>query len=90
MNKHYVIIGRLWKDKNGNTYHSVEVYVNSKFIARKDYEYGYENCYMQTAFSLLQDHGFIPKEAQYFDMHKYIDREHVVYSKSYVATKKDL
>lgn len=56
-----VIEGKRWFDKiNGNTYHSVNVYVNGKFIGGVPYEYGYGDQYIQTAHTILQETGFYP------------------------------
>lgn len=52
------IIGRRWFQRTyGNTYHSVKVYVDSKLIGSKDFTYGYDSSFLQTAHELLQDAG---------------------------------
>ena len=58
-----VIIARRWFDKkNGNTYHSVEVYDdNNKLIGKTPFEYGYDEHYLQTAHEILQKEGHYPK-----------------------------
>ena len=58
-----VIIARRWFDKkNGNTYHSVEVYGdNNEFIGKNPFEYGYDEHYLQTAHEILQKEGYYPK-----------------------------
>ena len=58
-----VIVARRWFDKkNGNTYHSVEVYDdNNKFIGKNSFEYGYGDHYLQTAHEILQEKGYYPK-----------------------------
>ena len=58
--KHIVIKGRRWFDRvNGNTYHSVEVYVNGKLVGKEPYSYGYGDQFYQTAQDILADKGFI-------------------------------
>ena len=57
------IIGKRWSDKaNGNTYHSVKVYVNGNLIGYKPFTYGYEDAYLQTAKTLLDDQYYLPLE----------------------------
>lgn len=60
------ISGRRWFDKiNGNTYHSVDVYVNGKHIGNNPYEYGYDEAYLQTALKILQDAGIRKKTGEH-------------------------
>jgi len=62
MEKTIQIIGKRWFDKkNGNTYHSVEVYEDNKFIGKNPFEYGYDEQYIQSAFKILQNAGIYPK-----------------------------
>jgi hypothetical protein len=50
------IAGRKWFDSTyGNTYHSVTVYVNDKFVAKHPFSYGYGDQYIQTGLKLLWD-----------------------------------
>lgn len=52
------ISARRWFDRiNGNTYHSVDVYANGKFVGRNPFEYGYGEGYLQTAHKILQNAG---------------------------------
>lgn len=64
-----VIIARRWFDKkNGNTYHSVEVYDgNNKFIGKNPFEYGYGDHYLQTAHEILQKKGHYPKTDERYE-----------------------
>ena len=56
-----VIEVKRWFDKiNGNTYHSVNVYVNGEFIGRVPFAYGYDRQYLQTAHTMLQEVGIYP------------------------------
>ncbi len=95
---HLVINGQRWFDKiNGNTYHSVQVFINGKLIAEQGLTYGYGDHYRQTAFELLEK--IYPKlnntdstnqvyEAQY----QYTERlfDSVLYFCHDVSRKKDL
>jgi hypothetical protein len=66
MNKfnHIDIIAKRWFQRTyGNTYHSVEIIVDGKFLDKADFAYGYDYAYMQTAHKLLAKHGI-------FDWHK--------------------
>ena len=65
--KNYTILARRWFDKiNGNTYHSVKVYVNNKFVDEEKYSYGYGKQYLQTAHELLMKNGFLKKTRDNF------------------------
>lgn len=49
-----VIIGRRWFERtNGNTYHSVCVWVDGEFVGGESFVYGYGDQYIQTAMTLL-------------------------------------
>lgn len=62
MKKNLTILARRWFDKTGgNTYHSCKVFVNGKIVGRKDFEYGYDEGYMQTALTILQENGIYKK-----------------------------
>lgn len=54
------LIGRRWFEKtNGNTYHSVEAYVDNKFIGKVAFEYGYGSQWSWTGARLLEEKGLI-------------------------------
>jgi len=58
MNRQIVVIGKRWFEKtNGNTYHSVAVYVDGELAGRERFVYGYGNQYEQTALHLLTELG---------------------------------
>lgn len=58
--KHVVIRGRRWFERvNGNTYHSVEVYVNGKLIGYEPFAYGYGSQFLETAKDILAENGYI-------------------------------
>lgn len=64
--KSIVIEGKRWFDKiNGNTYHSVSVYVNNTFVGKVPYEYGSRETYIQTAHAILQAAGLYPITNKY-------------------------
>lgn len=57
------IIGKRWFERtNGNTYHSVDVYVNNEQVEYVPFKYGYERQYEQTALEILRKHYELPKE----------------------------
>ncbi len=59
------VIGRRWFERvNGNTYHSVEVYVNGELIERIPFTYGYGSMYMQNAGEII-DKNFITPLKKY-------------------------
>lgn len=96
------ISGRRWFDKiNGNTYHSVDVYVNGKHVGSKPFEYGYDEAYLQTAHRILQDAGVCRKTGEHLksgmdkDYYEFMmdmreHRDKYVRVVSDVARKKDL
>lgn len=88
----YQIIGKRWFDRKcGNTYHSVKVFVNNHFIGENPYTYGYDDQYIQTAFDILQEHGYFKGKSYYdfLDAKRY-DKERFLISVSDVSRKKDL
>lgn len=55
------IIGRRWFERvNGNTYHSVEIYLNGEMIASNPFNYGYDRQFEQTAIELLEKKYRLP------------------------------
>lgn len=61
--KFVVIEARRWFDKiNGNTYHSVQVYVNGKLIGENPFTYGYGESYLQSAHEILLANGYFGYE----------------------------
>ncbi len=55
--------GRLWFNKIcGNSYHSVEVYVNGKFLEKVPYAYGAGHMYEHSAMGVLRKHALIPQD----------------------------
>jgi hypothetical protein len=60
-----VINARRWFQKTyGNTYHSVQVYVNGKFLDKVDFAYGYGDQYLSTAHGLLLKHKIFKKTGE--------------------------
>jgi len=56
------VVGRRWFDRvNGNTYHTAEIFVNDKFVAKSRMTYGYDEQYVQTAKELLLENYNLPK-----------------------------
>ena len=57
----YVFEVKRWFDKiNGNTYHSVRVFKDSKLLGQENLTYGYEEQYLNTAHQILQKSGEFP------------------------------
>lgn len=62
------VYGRRWMDMYGNTYHSVEVFVNFGMPATvantesfyDGFNYGYGNYFEYTALNLLKNNGILP------------------------------
>lgn len=56
--KQILIIGKRWFDRvNGNTYHSVDVYIDSQHVHTSARHYGYGSAYEETAAAWLDANG---------------------------------
>jgi len=53
------VIGKLWADTNGNTYHTAEIYLNGAFFGKSPVTYGYGRQYAWTALKMLQEGGIV-------------------------------
>lgn len=63
LGKNVIIKGKRWFEKtNGNTYHSVEVYVDGEMIGRKDFVYGYGDQYLESGKKILIEKGYVNYE----------------------------
>jgi len=52
--------GRRWFQASaGNTYHTVDVFVNDKLIGTSPIKYGYDRQYEQTGIDILKQNGYI-------------------------------
>lgn len=87
------VFGKRWFDKRyGNTYFSVQVYVDGKFLGYWPYEYGYGDQYLQRAQTMLVGAG-VYTEAESVQGLTRMARERgdlLNYFVADVATKKDL
>lgn len=86
------ISARRWFQKSyGNTYHSVEVFVNGKRLY-EPFEYGYGDHFLQTAAALLRKHGYDTrlKPEQYLGTRHLREVLGGTYSVAYVSRKEDL
>ena len=58
-----IIDAKRWFDKiNGNTYHSVRVFKDSKELGYIPFQYGYGESYLQTAHEILAKNGIFDYE----------------------------
>lgn len=86
------IIGRRWFQKlYGNTYHSVEIYVDGQFVHKINFEYGYGTMYAQNACLWLRENGFISPD-RHQSLRRYCNEHdiHLIDSVTDVERKKDL
>lgn len=84
------IEGRRWFQKTcGNTYHSVRIYKDGALLVTLPYQYGYGDCFLQTALDWLKSNKHVPTDAEYGT--RYL-REELggTYSCIDVARQKDL
>lgn len=60
------IIGQKWFDKAwGNTYHSVTIYGPDNLYIEIEYQYGYDDQYLMTAFEYLKKHKHIGNASKF-------------------------
>ena len=60
------IEGRRWFQRGpGNTYHSVRIWIDGKQVANLPYQYGYGDCFLQTALDWLKANKQVPADAEY-------------------------
>lgn len=66
------ILARRWFDRtNGNTYHSVKVYVGNKEIGYCPFAYGYGDGFQQTAVNLMVKAGIMEEDVEPDKIDKY-------------------
>ena len=85
--------GRLWTDKFGNTYHTVDMYVNGNYIGTTPITYGYGNSYEYTGLDYLKKNGYFPRlKVPYPPPFQFFYDKKIKYSRKSVdvARKKDL
>jgi hypothetical protein len=57
------LVGRRWFQRGpGNTYHSVEIWINGVHAHRIPFSYGYGEGYQQSAFAWLEAEGYLTLE----------------------------
>lgn len=60
------IEGRRWFQRTyGNTYHSVRIFKDGAQLAYLPFQYGYGDCFLQTALDWLKANGHAPQDAEY-------------------------
>lgn len=61
--KTITVLGRKWWDKeNGNTYHTAQVMVNGETVGKTEFQYGYDDHYLQSAAEWLEKNGYITRK----------------------------
>ena len=60
------LVGRRWFQRSyGNTYHTVDVYVDEELIGESSRQYGYGDQYIQTGFAILMENTNLPPLRRY-------------------------
>lgn len=60
------IVGRRWFQKSyGNTYHTVEIFIDGQKVFKSPRQYGYGDQYLTTASEWLKNNGHIPETASH-------------------------
>lgn len=91
MKEQITIIGRRWFQKTyGNTYHTVEVYVNGELVEKSPETYGYDSQYVQTAHEILNKSGHFKGDYGDFSQAQKDHRDKFVISVTDVNREKDL
>lgn len=87
------LVGRRWFERtNGNTYHTVEIYVNDEFVHKIPMTYGYGDQYYWNGFAYVVDKYKLPAQGHPLSPSAFC-REHNIklnYTVSDVARKRDL
>ena len=90
----FVCFVKRWFDKkNGNTYHSVEIYEKEKLLTKVDFAYGYGTAYEQTILEELIKHGFYKKSDCMSSLRRTVKEIHgddLLVFVADVSSKKDL
>jgi len=60
-----LIIGKRWRDRYGNQYHTVVVDYNGE-VLRSKITYGYGDQYLVTAYKMLRDAGLFTGDYSHF------------------------
>lgn len=55
MTNQIVLKGKRWNDTNGNTYHTVDIYINGDYAQTSPITYGYDFQYEVTAKNILKE-----------------------------------
>ena len=87
------ISGRRWFQKTmGNTYHTVEIWIDGKPVHKSERNYGYGNQYVVTAREWLLFNGWLPGIEEGEPLWRYCQRVGIVLldTVSEVSRKKDL
>lgn len=87
------VVGRRWFQKTyGNTYHSVEIYVNNSFVHKIEFTYGYGEQYEWNAFAWLTSNGYAKPCDKGNSPWRYFSENGIEYDKTVydVKRKRDL
>jgi hypothetical protein len=86
------ISGARWFERtNGNTYHSVEIFVNGQRVHYDPFSYGYGDSYLDSAWTWLKKYKYIrPRKNNSFWRYCTANKIEFSSSVSDVARKKDL
>ena len=96
--KAITLFGRRWFHRGpGNTYHTVEVFIDGERVHKSDRTYGYGGHYAQTGQEWLETNGFLPGLKHYQNgstqpLQEYCRERGIVYNCSVadVSRKRDL
>lgn len=91
------LVGRRWWQRStGNTYHSVEIWVNEVCVHTIPYAYGYDAAYEESATRWLEENKYLPdfshKNGGHEALWRYCERKGIKYERAAtdVPRKKDL
>lgn len=60
------LLGRRWFQRTyGNTYHSVEIWIDGEQVHKVDKSYGYDSQYLESAKKWLDKEGYLPTLEHY-------------------------
>lgn len=87
------IVERRWFEKNnGNTYHTVEIYVNNNFVHRSGTTYGYGEQYLWTALCWLKQNNYLKGISEKDNIYAFCRENNINLNRTVinVGRKKDL
>lgn len=82
------LLGRLWRDSYGNTYHTARIMVNGAYVGITPIEYGYDWQFEQTAKKWLAKNSYIPLGSLCKSLRRYCEESGIKFDSVSVDVKR--